>query len=119
MLVCQNPFNLWIGFDQPGFGAGRQVELTDPGGVGFLQVLLPCAWLRGSGTTRERPGAANHTPSSRRLTYSPKASLSMQYVGAGQRKDRRGRQICLACVFGLADQWASVPDPVVKSRIHR
>jgi hypothetical protein len=76
-----NPFNLWIGLDQLGFGAGRQVELTDPGGVGFLQVLLPFPWVRGSATTRERPGAGfasgNQTPSSRWVTYSANASLSM------------------------------------------
>jgi hypothetical protein len=79
----QNPFSRWTGFDQPGFGAGQQVELTDPGGVGFFwQVLLPCPWVRGSGTTGERPGAGfasgNQKPSSRRVTYSAKASLSMQ-----------------------------------------
>ena len=91
MPARYNPFSLCIGFDQLGFGAGRQVELTDPGGVGlFLQVLLPFPCVRGSGTTRGRPGAGfasgNHTPSSRRVTYSAKVSLSMQYIGAGQIK---------------------------------
>jgi hypothetical protein len=64
-----------------------------------LQVFFPFPCVRGSGTTRERPGAGfascTQKPSSRRVTYSAKASLSMQYVDAGQRKDRRGRQICL------------------------
>ena len=68
-----NAFSRWIGFDQLGFGAGRQDELTDPGGVGFFsQALLPFPWLRGSGTARERPGtglaSGNQTPSSRRVT---------------------------------------------------
>ena len=85
----QNPVSLWIGLDELGFGAGRQVELTNPGGVRFfLQGLLP--FVRGPGTSRVRPGAVfmsgNPKPPSRWGTYSAKVSLSMQYIGAGQIK---------------------------------
>ena len=89
-------FSRWMGFDQLGFGGGRQIELMDPGGVwSRLQRLFACAWGVESGTTRDRSSAAfgpgNHTLSSRRETYSAMVVLTMQYIGTGRIKRPRPR----------------------------
>jgi hypothetical protein len=88
------------GLRPTGFGAGRQIELMDPGGVWFcLQRLFACAWGVGSGTSRDRSSAAfgpgNHTLSSRRETYSEKVILAMQYIEVKQIKTGEGRILCL------------------------
>jgi hypothetical protein len=68
----------------------------DPGGVWFcLQRLFACAWEVGSGTSRNRSGAAfgsgNHTLSARRETYSEKVILAMQYIEVKEIKTGEGR----------------------------